>query len=133
MIILDSEAQRAADLDAQDEVPSRRSQFHVPPWPGGVPETVQKEGDEPAGLHATITPTPMGQGVPVSIRATAAYERWEQANVVRGNANGTVSAYAWSRLGDVTSTQFRGLASMTREFNADVRITNRQNLVFRLT
>ena len=36
MIILDSEAQRAADLDAQDEVPSRRNQFHVPPWPGGA-------------------------------------------------------------------------------------------------
>src|SRR5258707_143621 len=44
-------------------------------WPGGIPEAVQKEGDAPAGLHATIAPTPMGQGVPVSIRATSAYER----------------------------------------------------------
>ncbi|MEY2431154.1 MAG: hypothetical protein QOC92_879 [Acidimicrobiaceae bacterium] len=100
-------------------------------WPGGIPEAVQKEGDAPAGLHATIAPTPMGQGVPVSIRATSAYERWEQANVVRGNAKGTVSAIAYAKLGDVTSDQFRALASMQREFALDVRVTNRQNFAFR--
>src|SRR3954471_5029409 len=100
-------------------------------WPGGVPETVQKEGDEPAGLHATITPTPMGQGVPVSIRATAAYERWEQANVVRGNAKGTVSAMAYARLGDATPDQSRALAAIQRELALDVRVTNRQNFAFR--
>jgi sulfite reductase beta subunit-like hemoprotein len=100
-------------------------------WPGGVPEVVQKEGDAPAGLHATITPTPMGQGVPVSIRATSAYERWEQANVVRGNAKGTVSAMAYARLGDVTSDQFRALAAIQRELALDVRVTNRQNFAFR--
>lgn len=100
-------------------------------WPGGIPETVQKEGDAPAGLHATITPTPMGQGVPVSIRATAPYERWEQANVVRGNAKGTVSAMAYARLGDVTSDQFRALAAIQRELALDVCVTNRQNFAFR--
>src|SRR4051812_43248470 len=100
-------------------------------WPGGIPETVQKESDAPAGLHATITPTPMGQGVPVSIRATAPYERWEQANVVRGNAKGTVSAMAYARLGDVTSDQFRALAAIQRELALDVCVTNRQNFAFR--
>ncbi|HEV3226542.1 MAG TPA: nitrite/sulfite reductase [Acidimicrobiales bacterium] len=100
-------------------------------WPGGLPEAVEKEGDSPAGLHATITPTPMGQGVPVSIRATSPYDRWEQVNVVRGNAKGTVSAIAYAKLGDVTSDQFRALAAIQRELALDVRVTNRQNLAFR--
>jgi sulfite reductase beta subunit-like hemoprotein len=73
----------------------------------------------------------MGQGTPVKIRATDPFERWVDANVVRGSANGTVSAYAWSKLGDVTSDQFRALASIQRELGAEVRVTNRQNFVFR--
>ncbi|HEX7131572.1 MAG TPA: nitrite/sulfite reductase [Iamia sp.] len=99
-------------------------------WPGGIPEQVQKHGDAPAGRSATVEPTPMGQGTAVAIRS-GAYEAWESANVVRGEAKGTVSAYAWSRLGDVTSEQFRALAAIQRELHADVRLTNRQNLVFR--
>ncbi|QYG93473.1 nitrite/sulfite reductase [Iamia sp. SCSIO 61187] len=99
-------------------------------WPGGIPEHVQKVGDAPAGRSATVEPTPMGQGTAVAIRS-GAYEAWESANVVRGEAKGTVSAYAWSRLGDVTSDQFRALAAIQRELHADVRLTNRQNLVFR--
>jgi sulfite reductase beta subunit-like hemoprotein len=51
--------------------------------------------------------------------------------VVRGSAKGTVSAYAWARLGDITSAQFRALAAIQRELGAEVRLTNRQNLVFR--
>ncbi len=31
---------------------------------------------------------------------------------MRGRANGTVSAYAWCRLGDITTDQFRGLAQI---------------------
>ncbi len=100
-------------------------------WPGGIPETVRKEGDAPAGVHAIIAPTAMGQGTPVSLRGRTAYERWEQANVVRGVAKATVSAYAWSRLGDVTSDQFRALASIQRDLGLEVRVTNRQNLVYR--
>ncbi|HBX77500.1 MAG TPA: ferredoxin--nitrite reductase [Acidimicrobiaceae bacterium] len=100
-------------------------------WPGGIPAVVQEWGDTPAGASSSVAATPMGQGTPVSLRSNAPYERWEQANVVRGESNGTVSAYAWSRLGDVTSDQFRGLAAITRELGAEVRITNRQNLVFR--
>jgi len=100
-------------------------------WPGGIPEAVQKEGDAPAGVHATIVPTPMGQGVPVAIRSNSAYERWQEANVIRGNAKGTVSAIAFAKLGDVTSDQFRALAAIQREFAFDVRVTNRQNFAFR--
>ena len=100
-------------------------------WPGGIPEAVQKEGDAPAGLHATITPTPMGQGIPVSIRSTSAFERWREANVIRGNAKGTVSAIAYAKLGDITSDQFRALAAIQRELALDVRVTNRQNFAFR--
>jgi sulfite reductase beta subunit-like hemoprotein len=100
-------------------------------WPGGLPEVVEKEGDDPAGTHATIVPTKIGQGIPVSIRGTSAYDRWDQANVVRGNAKGTVSAIAYARLGDVTSDQFRALAAIQRELALEVRVTNRQNFALR--
>jgi sulfite reductase (ferredoxin) len=100
-------------------------------WPGGVPELVEKWGDSPAGVAPGTAPTAVGQGVQVMLRRRGAYEAWEDANVVRGNAKGTVSAYAWSRLGDVTSEQFRALADIQRELDAEVRITNRQNLVYR--
>jgi sulfite reductase beta subunit-like hemoprotein len=42
-----------------------------------------------------------------------------------------VSAYAWCRLGDVTAEQFHGLATLQRRLGAEVRVTNRQNVVFR--
>jgi sulfite reductase beta subunit-like hemoprotein len=100
-------------------------------WPGGVPAIVEKLGDGPAGRAEGAVPTPMGQGTLVTIRKTDPYDRWEEANVVRGSAKGTVSAYAWAKLGDVTSRQFRALAAIQREFGAEVRVTNRQNLVFR--
>jgi sulfite reductase beta subunit-like hemoprotein len=100
-------------------------------WPGGIPAEVEKVGDTPAGVAADVAATPMGQGTPVALRRTGAFERWEDANVVRGVAKGTVSAYAHAHLGDVTSVQLRGLASVQRELGAEVRITNRQNFVFR--
>ncbi|MET0904286.1 MAG: nitrite/sulfite reductase, partial [Acidimicrobiales bacterium] len=73
----------------------------------------------------------LGQGIPVSIRRDDPYKAWDDTNVVRGVAKGTVSAVAYSRLGDITTDQFRALASIQRELGAEVRITNRQNLVFR--
>jgi sulfite reductase (ferredoxin) len=100
-------------------------------WPGGIPSEVDKMGDAPAGRASTGEVTAMGQGTPVALRRAGAYARWEDANVVRGVANGTVSAYAHAHLGDITAAQFRGLASAQRELGADVRITNRQNFVFR--
>ncbi len=100
-------------------------------WPGGIPAVVQELGDAPAGRAESATPTQMGQGTPVMLGSADPFARWEQANVVRGSSNGAVSAYAWSRLGDVTSDQFRGLAAIVRDMSLEVRITNRQNLVFR--
>ena len=100
-------------------------------WPGGVPAVVERQGDAPAGVSTVVDPTPMGHGTPVALTRKDGYGRWEQANVVRGVAKGTVSAYAHARLGDITSQQFRALAAVQRELGADVRVTNRQNVVFR--
>ena len=100
-------------------------------WPGGIPEVVAELGDAPAGVAAGVTPTPMGHGVHVTLGAKSPYDRWAEANVVRGAANGTVSAYAWCKLGDITGDQFRATAAIVREFDADVRVTNRQNFVIR--
>ena len=36
-----------------------------------------------------------------------------------------------AQLGDITSEQFRALAAVQRELGADVRLTNRQNVVYR--
>jgi sulfite reductase (ferredoxin) len=100
-------------------------------WPGGIPSEVDKQGDAPAGLGLGVTATPIGQGTPVTLRRDDPYKAWDDANVVRGVAKGTVSAIAYARLGDITTDQLRALASIQRELGAEVRITNRQNLVFR--
>jgi sulfite reductase (ferredoxin) len=98
-------------------------------YPGGIPDAVQEHGDAPAGA-GTGPVTQVGQA-PVNFLGLTQYERWENANVVRGRANGTVSAYAYARLGDITSDQFRQLAEIQREFGFDVRVTNRQNFALR--
>ena len=100
-------------------------------WPGGVPLEVAHDGDSPAGAGLGADITPVGQGVQVTLRRGSAFQTWADANVVRGNARGTVSAYAWARLGDVTSAQLRAMASIQRELGAEIRVTNRQNFIFR--
>ncbi|MBW3668615.1 MAG: nitrite/sulfite reductase, partial [Actinobacteria bacterium] len=100
-------------------------------WPGGIPQVVLDQGDAPAGISTAIDPTPVGVPVTLKLPERDPFAKWETANVVRGVAKGTVSAYAYAKLGDITSEQFRALASIQRELNADVRVTNRQNLVFR--
>ncbi len=100
-------------------------------YPGGLPAEVRAEGDAPAGRDAAKPVTKMGQGTPVSIGGASPYDRWFAANVVRGLASGQVSAYAWAELGDITAKQFRALAAIAREFDADIRLTNRQNLIIR--
>src|SRR5205085_5557845 len=87
--------------------------------------------DAPAGVSTAVEPTAMGWGTPVSIQRTDPYGRRDDPHVVRGDAKGTVAAYGYARLGDVTSDQFRALASTQRELRAEVRVTNRQNVVFR--
>ena len=104
----------------------------APPGPAASPTTVEKHGDAPAGLgHRRHPDRRSARARRSRIRRNDPYERWDDANVVRGVAKGTVSAIAYARLGDITTAQFRALASIQRELGAEVRITNRQNLVFR--
>ncbi|MGH9048859.1 MAG: nitrite/sulfite reductase [Acidimicrobiia bacterium] len=98
-------------------------------YQGELPEPVRERGDAPAGMGEGPV-TPVGAS-PVKFLGLNPYEKWESANVVRGRANGTVSAYAYCRLGDITSDQFRALADIQREFGFDVRVTNRQNFALR--
>ena len=100
-------------------------------WPGGIPGVVQELGDAPAGVAGVSSPTPVGAPVMLRLSPGDPFKRWEAANVVVGVAKGTVSAIAYARLGDVTAAQFRELAAVQRELGASMRITNRQNLVFR--
>ncbi len=97
-------------------------------YPGGVPEIVTATGDAPAGMGTTV---PADSGAPIEFSGLDPFRRWELANVVRGRANGTVSAYAHCKLGDITTEQFRLLADIQRDFDVEIRITNRQNFVLR--
>lgn len=100
-------------------------------WPGpGIPAAVTAVGDAPAGVSTNI-PDAAGFVIPVKLRSSDPYQKWEEANVVRGAANGTVSAYAYCKLGDVTADQLRAVADIQREFGVEVRVTNRQNFVLR--
>ncbi|MDQ4069058.1 MAG: nitrite/sulfite reductase [Actinomycetota bacterium] len=100
-------------------------------WPGGLPETVQEAGDAPAGVSTAVDATPVGTPVTLRLQRRDPFSDWERVNVVRGAAKGTVSALAYARLGDVTSAQFRAVAAIQRELGVEVRVTNRQNFVFR--
>jgi sulfite reductase (ferredoxin) len=103
-------------------------------YPGGIPAIVQEQGDAPAGMGTAVSADGglIGSGAtPVQFRGLDPLQQWDTANVVRGHANGTVSAYAYARLGDITTAQFRALAQIQRDFGVEVRITNRQNFVLR--
>jgi sulfite reductase (ferredoxin) len=99
-------------------------------WPGGIPAQVREQGDAPAGGES-IVPTGTIVGVPVKLTSNDPYSRWQEANVVRGVAKGTISVMAYARLGDITTRQWRDLADIQRDFNLDVRVTNRQNFALR--
>lgn len=97
-------------------------------YPGGLPDVVVRQGDAPAGMGTEVT---ADTGTPIEFSGLESFAKWELANVVRGRANGTVSAYAHAKLGDITTEQFRRLADIEREFAVEIRITNRQNFVLR--
>jgi sulfite reductase beta subunit-like hemoprotein len=99
-------------------------------YPAGVPALVEERGDAPAGMGTSTSPGG-GDLQPVNFLSFDPYNSWEHANVVRGRSNGTVSAYAHSRLGDITSDQLRAMAAIQRDFDVELRVTNRQNLVLR--
>ena len=100
-------------------------------WPGGIPPEVTAAGDAAAGRSVVGEVTAVGQGVQVQLRSSDPFTRWEQTSVIRGAGNGTVSAVAYAALGDITAEQFHALAAIQRDLGADVRLSNRQNVVFR--
>jgi sulfite reductase (ferredoxin) len=103
-------------------------------YAGGIPAVVAERGDAPAGMGTTVSAEGGLNSIvraSVDFQGLSPYQKWELGNVVRGRANGTVSAYAWARLGDITGDQFRGLAQIQRDFGVEIRITNRQNFALR--
>ncbi len=103
-------------------------------YPGGIPAIVQEQGDAPAGMGTTVSADGglIGSGAtPVQFSGLTPLQQWDTANVVRGRANGTVSVYAYCRLGDITTAQFGALAQIQRDFGVEIRITNRQNFALR--
>lgn len=100
-------------------------------WPGGIPAEVSAVGDAPAGRAAEGEVSQVGQSTIINFTSSDPFRRWENASVIRGAANGTVSAIAYAPMGDITADQFRALARIQRHFKSDVRLSNRQNVVFR--
>ena len=100
-------------------------------WPGGIPSEVRHAGDAPAGRITEGEVSQVGQSTLINFTSSDPFRRWENASVIRGAANGTVSAIAYAPLGDITASQFRALANIQRHFKSDVRLSNRQNVVFR--
>ena len=100
-------------------------------WPGGIPPEVLTAGDAPAGRITEGEVSQVGQSTIINFTSSDPFRRWENASVIRGAANGTVSAIAYAPLGDITTAQFRALANIQRHFTSDVRLSNRQNVVFR--
>ena len=100
-------------------------------WPGGIPAEVRHAGDAPAGRITEGEVSQVGQSTLINFTSSDPFRRWENASVIRGAANGTVSAIAYAPLGDITASQFRALANIQRHFKSDVRLSNRQNVVFR--
>ncbi|GMU78618.1 MAG: putative sulfite reductase [ferredoxin] [Acidimicrobiia bacterium] len=106
----------------------RKLLFASASYPGGIPTAVLAHGDAPAGMGTEAT---VDLGTPIEFSGLSPYAKWELANVVRGRANGTISAYAHCRLGDVTPDQLRGLAALQRDLGVEIRVTNRQNFALR--
>jgi sulfite reductase beta subunit-like hemoprotein len=100
-------------------------------WPGGIPAEVRQAGDAPAGRITEGEVSQVGQSTLINFTSSDPFRRWENASVIRGAASGTVSAIAYAPLGDITASQFRALANIQRHFKSDVRLSNRQNVVFR--
>ena len=118
---------RAARADHQGaQVPARRARLA-----GRHPRAGTRAWATRPRAASRVAPTGTIKGVPVKLLSTDPYGRWQEANVVRGIAKGTTSVMAYARLGDITTEQFRALAQIQRDFQLDVRVTNRQNFALR--
>ena len=127
-------------LERGDDPAGRSADGFATPVGHGVGTPVllrpTRNGDRSTGVVLDGQPDDMvlDDAVPDDRDASSdgeAFDRWAEINVVRGVANGTVSAYAHAPLGDITGDQLRALAELQRQTGAGVRLSNRQNLVFR--
>ena len=85
-----------------------------------VAEEIQRE-DPPAPPAST-------NGVP----GTPEYQRWRDTNVVAQRQDGYNAIYVKTIRGDLTATQFSGLADIVRRYTGGkIRTTQEQNLVLR--
>ncbi len=98
---------------------------------GGIPDIVLEARRRARGRHARGHQGRAGVRPGEAARERSATTGGSKRNVVRGVEHGTISAVAYSRLGDITADQFRALADIQRDFGLDIRITNRQNLALR--
>ena len=101
-------------------------------WPGGVPAIVVERGDARAGVAKSVAVSRVGTPVAIHARpGSSPFQRWCDANLVTGVADGRVAAIVRVPLGDLSSAQFRALAAIVRDFEVELRTTNRQNLALR--
>jgi sulfite reductase (ferredoxin) len=66
-------------------------------------------------LQQVVKSHTVGQGVRVDLKSNDPFKRWVQTSVIRGTANGSVSAIAYAALGDITADQFTALAKIQRD------------------
>lgn len=94
----------------------------------GVPDIVVAAGADRRGVATAPAVKPETDD--------PALAAWLRSNVV-ATTDGAFAAFVTIPLGDITTAQFLGLADIVEDFaapgarDADVRFTNRQNLVFR--
>ena len=106
-------------------------------WPGGIPEQVQRRRrrarrQRHAGQRdGRSAPASAGQRPGAAARRPTRSSGGTKPTSCAASTRGTVSAYAYSQLGDITTEQFRRLADIQRDFALDIRITNRQNFALR--
>ena len=108
-------------------VKERRLLLGSSSWPGGIPDARWPRPAAHRAWRSTWPRRPWARAFR-SRSPSRPFEQWDDTNVVRGAAKGTVSAIAYARLGDVTSEQFLALAAIQRDLGLEVRLTNRQNV-----
>lgn len=95
----------------------------------GVLSTVVPHAAE---LVEADDPAPRELPLELSDRDTARYLRWLDGNAIRQRQGDVFAVFASLYLGDLTTAQFRGMATIMRDNDiVDARLTIRQNVVFR--
>ncbi len=107
----------------------RRAVLSVSGVNPGIPEVVLR-----SGADREIEERPRALLPPLN--GSRRLNQWVNTNVL-ATKDGRFAVYATIPIGDITTTQFLGLADITDDFGsyegaqADIRITNRQNVIFR--